>query len=182
MKGFLYLFVFTLISFGYELVAQSEDHQAKVDSLLEEISNEPVDTAKFRLYQELNKHISSVDRSSAKKTLLEQLELAQKIGDLKMIANSHSPLGSNYLYLGEAEAALPHISKAVEINRQLEDIAEVSNDLNNLAAIYQHQSQYEEAAQTYQEVMVYSESLNDCLLYTSPSPRDRQKSRMPSSA
>ena len=24
--------------------------------------------------------------------------------------------------------------------------------------------------------------LNDCLLYTSPSPRDRQKSRMPSSA
>ena len=26
------------------------------------------------------------------------------------------------------------------------------------------------------------ESLIDCLLYTSPSPRDRQKSRMPSSA
>ena len=25
-------------------------------------------------------------------------------------------------------------------------------------------------------------SVNDCLLYTSPSPRDRQKSRMPSSA
>ena len=25
-------------------------------------------------------------------------------------------------------------------------------------------------------------SLNNCLLYTSPSPRDRQKSRMPSSA
>ena len=24
--------------------------------------------------------------------------------------------------------------------------------------------------------------VNDCLLYTSPSPRDRQKSRMPSSA
>ena len=27
-----------------------------------------------------------------------------------------------------------------------------------------------------------SKQLNDCLLYTSPSPRDRQKSRMPSSA
>ena len=27
-----------------------------------------------------------------------------------------------------------------------------------------------------------SVTLNDCLLYTSPSPRDRQKSRMPSSA
>ena len=29
---------------------------------------------------------------------------------------------------------------------------------------------------------VFSTHLNDCLLYTSPSPRDRQKSRMPSSA
>ena len=32
-------------------------------------------------------------------------------------------------------------------------------------------------------MMVDDEELNmDCLLYTSPSPRDRQKSRMPSSA
>ena len=29
---------------------------------------------------------------------------------------------------------------------------------------------------------VYREQYNTCLLYTSPSPRDRQKSRMPSSA
>ena len=36
-----------------------------------------------------------------------------------------------------------------------------------------------------QEVKVYRNdeiSVEDCLLYTSPSPRDRQKSRMPSSA
>ena len=30
--------------------------------------------------------------------------------------------------------------------------------------------------------MIGIESDNNCLLYTSPSPRDRQKSRMPSSA
>ena len=29
---------------------------------------------------------------------------------------------------------------------------------------------------------VTSGNINNCLLYTSPSPRDRQKSRMPSSA
>ena len=29
---------------------------------------------------------------------------------------------------------------------------------------------------------VYRKDSGDCLLYTSPSPRDRQKSRMPSSA
>ena len=31
-------------------------------------------------------------------------------------------------------------------------------------------------------VKIYKMNGNDCLLYTSPSPRDRQKSRMPSSA
>ena len=31
-------------------------------------------------------------------------------------------------------------------------------------------------------IRALNELRNDCLLYTSPSPRDRQKSRMPSSA
>ena len=34
----------------------------------------------------------------------------------------------------------------------------------------------------YEEYVPTSEELHLCLLYTSPSPRDRQKSRMPSSA
>ena len=35
---------------------------------------------------------------------------------------------------------------------------------------------------TEQEIAVWTGRLVACLLYTSPSPRDRQKSRMPSSA
>ena len=37
------------------------------------------------------------------------------------------------------------------------------------------EANFKKAAEAY-------EVLSDCLLYTSPSPRDRQKSRMPSSA
>eukprot|EP00828_Plagiopyla_frontata_P010291 TRINITY_DN1543_c0_g1_i1.p2 TRINITY_DN1543_c0_g1~~TRINITY_DN1543_c0_g1_i1.p2 ORF type:complete len:117 (+),score=29.53 TRINITY_DN1543_c0_g1_i1:30-353(+) len=36
--------------------------------------------------------------------------------------------------------------------------------------------------QTMTEEIKSNTSMNTCLLYTSPSPRDRQKSRMPSSA
>ena len=36
--------------------------------------------------------------------------------------------------------------------------------------------------QLLNKLNVTKQSLNSCLLYTSPSPRDRQKSRMPSSA
>ena len=35
---------------------------------------------------------------------------------------------------------------------------------------------------TYLDPQTYFDEMNICLLYTSPSPRDRQKSRMPSSA
>ena len=38
------------------------------------------------------------------------------------------------------------------------------------------------AAENVLEVVADMEYTNTCLLYTSPSPRDRQKSRMPSSA
>ena len=34
----------------------------------------------------------------------------------------------------------------------------------------------------FREVKIETGMINTCLLYTSPSPRDRQKSRMPSSA
>ena len=37
-------------------------------------------------------------------------------------------------------------------------------------------------AQTIDQINIHQASLLACLLYTSPSPRDRQKSRMPSSA
>ena len=43
------------------------------------------------------------------------------------------------------------------------------------------QSAYESVAAKY-KVIVNTMMCNACLLYTSPSPRDRQKSRMPSSA
>ena len=37
-------------------------------------------------------------------------------------------------------------------------------------------------AMAYQHAEAYQDLESCCLLYTSPSPRDRQKSRMPSSA
>ena len=39
-----------------------------------------------------------------------------------------------------------------------------------------------EVGKTYVSVQLINLLVNRCLLYTSPSPRDRQKSRMPSSA
>ena len=39
-----------------------------------------------------------------------------------------------------------------------------------------------ESNEKVKQVIIFSGVVTTCLLYTSPSPRDRQKSRMPSSA
>ena len=53
----------------------------------------------------------------------------------------------------------------------------------NLIIVLVFSSAYIETEDELENVFsVHDQSLLSCLLYTSPSPRDRQKSRMPSSA
>ena len=49
-----------------------------------------------------------------------------------------------------------------------------------LPSVNQMNKEFNYARETI--VKAYKELITSCLLYTSPSPRDRQKSRMPSSA
>ena len=48
--------------------------------------------------------------------------------------------------------------------------------------VLEYLSKYFKITVFYYNPNIYPESEYTCLLYTSPSPRDRQKSRMPSSA
>ena len=79
---------------------------------------------------------------------------------------------------------IPAICK--ELNLEASKVAYVFADQingKNIAEIVKKMSGgflvIENANQLTKETV---EQLNNCLLYTSPSPRDRQKSRMPSSA
>ena len=55
--------------------------------------------------------------------------------------------------------------------------------LKALPRVYPHLSEQSVSyAGIYSAVAASAHDVHSCLLYTSPSPRDRQKSRMPSSA
>ena len=56
---------------------------------------------------------------------------------------------------------------------------EANNDVHCLAENIYHEARGESTAGKMAVALV---TLNSCLLYTSPSPRDRTRSRMPSSA
>ena len=67
---------------------------------------------------------------------------------------------------------------------QLKDFYDLATELGMASLVEVHtQSELESAMDISPRIVgVNSRNLKTCLLYTSPSPRDRQKSRMPSSA
>ena len=72
---------------------------------------------------------------------------------------------------GQANQAIDEYKKALEFD------ANNSLIYSEMAQSYLRNNRLREAADTAAKAITI-----DCLLYTSPSPRDRQKSRMPSSA
>ena len=55
------------------------------------------------------------------------------------------------------------------------------NTLESSELNYPRVTKSDESSEVFNETKI-RRGINSCLLYTSPSPRDRQKSRMPSSA
>ena len=68
------------------------------------------------------------------------------------------------------------ISKQNKLEQLYDQIKQDNQNLNN------YLNSFDEKNQAIQEKQKQIEELLDCLLYTSPSPRDRTRSRMPSSA
>ena len=61
-----------------------------------------------------------------------------------------------------------------QLNRQLVDAC--PNQWGSMPKYLLDSANHDEAR------LVYTQEMKDCLLYTSPSPRDKRQSRMPSSA
>ena len=64
----------------------------------------------------------------------------------------------------------------------VEKILNNSDGIENVSVNLLTESAYFEITQKHIEIESVLENLKDCLLYTSPSPRDSTLSRMPSSA
>ena len=87
------------------------------------------------------------------------------------------PEGALVVTIEDARASLPEASNVLMVLQAMSDEAhDLTNELELLLDRF---------PMTHPHVIEVAEHLGQlvtCLLYTSPSPRDRQKSRMPSSA
>ena len=86
---------------------------------------------------------------------------------------------------GKTENTVNEAVKSEKVNPQKELTAGTVISYNNSEIVLESGAEkvkYDFAAKKTVFVEGMPKDIKDCLLYTSPSPRDRQKSRMPSSA
>ena len=103
----------------------------------------------------------------------------KKIGRTYALNDSDS-MASSKEEEGEAHAADNSDSGSTATEDEIAQLEEVSDP--ELAEELAMAVQVKKFKKTYQQAKAYVKDIKNCLLYTSPSPRDRQKSRMPSSA
>ena len=123
------------------------------------------------------RHTGSPSQARAYLVLIEQLGSCLK--ELKTLENASSMDG--------VRSTLSKLLATQELERKEmeEQIADEARHLQHFKADYQRLvgdlKEYEIVIQSAEQVITTAR-ITICLLYTSPSPRDRQKSRMPSSA
>ena len=102
-------------------------------------------------------------------------------------------LGYQYHQTAEYEKSLRYLEQSLTIRQAIGDKLGEGTMLNNIAMIYDAQGDLPTALTYLEQSLKIQQAIGDiaescytlfniCLLYTSPSPRDRTRSRMPSSA
>ena len=161
ISGILVFLAFFMPLSGSDL---DDDVQFKVDSIQRLIESETIDTIKLNHYISLSRYLQTVDRTAVIPFLEEHLAFAEEVGDLDQIAVVHQLISGNYLNLGNNDLALPYIRKALDHYKQTSNLQKVAANLNNLALYYYRSNRYEDAIETYQEVIMYSDSISDLSL------------------
>ena len=145
--------------------------QAKIDSGTDQIIGVNV----FRVKDETQIDVLQVDNTAVRKSQIDRInEVKDKRDESKTV---------------QALEALAECAKSgkgnllalsIEAARQRATLGEISDAMEKSFGRYQ--AKHKTISGVYLREIASDESFKNCLLYTSPSPRDKRQSRMPSSA
>jgi len=81
--------------------------------------------------------------------------------DSKMeLAEAFGHLGSLYYSQGNKQKSLDYFNKALDINRQINNIPRIMESLNNVAVLYQELGKYKEALENFNADLNYARQMN----------------------
>ncbi|RYY62444.1 MAG: sensor histidine kinase [Chitinophagaceae bacterium] len=120
--------------------------QPLIDSLVAALPSMKEDSAKVKAYSKISQVYYQVNIKQSFPYVKQGLELAEKIGWKKGIANLNNNLGLYISDTGNYEAGNEHYKKSLEINTELGSANNQINNLNNLGRNYQAIADYSTAA------------------------------------
>lgn len=92
--------------------------------------------------------------------LLLSLEELEKAGDKQEIAICYNNIGIAYMLAGEYQKAAVYYEKAHNINQELRNFNQISNNMMNMGANYIHQDSIEKGLTYYAVSLMIADSLN----------------------
>ena len=146
------------------------------------MSNLNVVIAANRTYfEELQQEIDSIEGSLADISGIEKIE---KLSYIKNLIAEQNEVMNQTLWLQTLNDSLQSVYSE---KQKLNTIVKLGDRIQDLTEQNNYDEAYRNIIEEYKRIESLSlnsafENIYNCLLYTSPSPRDRQKSRMPSSA
>ena len=154
----LIVLIALLCSFFYCQGVRSSD---SIDSLKLIYESSVGDSSKYEMLRLYEKAVRRKDRVAALPLMQERVRLAALNEDDDWLAKSLITLGNNYMYLTQSDSAEIHLDRALIVSKGSKNFKLVSAILNSKALLYQRTNRYEDAMQSYHEVIVYSDSLSD---------------------
>ena len=152
--------------------------------------DETIETA--NMYSEMGQaHVRQGQYDEAEKYYSKEILLRKKLlppSDISF-GRLNNNMGKLYNLQAKFDQALEVLEKAWLILKVIDsEGVDAAHYYNNLGNVYYNLGHYEKAKEYYEKTLTIKLSALEpehpdvCLLYTSPSPRDRTRSRMPSSA
>ena len=135
------------------------------------------ETMKVDIDMEVEEETRMVEEYTAEGKIVMKKEITtlEKIGKVEALIHMTIPRGMQTMEIMDVEDITEGVA-AVAVATTLKTTADLLEEVEEITTIAEEVEDLEVAVT---EVHIKEET---CLLYTSPSPRDRQKSRMPSSA
>ena len=154
-----YLLMSAMLTLYLATVTAQKQGQARVDSLLEEVAKTKHDTLKVLLLDNVARAYMLFNPREEFKYMEQGLQLAEKLGWKRGIANLNNDLGLMIGDTGNNAGAIAHFRTAYALDKELGAKINQVNELNNIGRIYQRESNFPAATENFFNALALAEEI-----------------------
>ena len=134
---------------------------SRIDSLKKVIHELPNDSNKCNVYLELAQEYGRINTDTATYLCQQAIELGEKTGYYKGVANAYRQIGIIYYIKGENEKAIQNFTLSLSTWQQANDLWGVGRAYNNIGIIYKNIGEYDKALENYMKSSEIQLSIKD---------------------